>query len=164
MDQQTPPRECRPCTACCDGWLEINVEGARAKLGSPCPHSTGAGCNNYAHRPVNPCVTFRCGGRKEGSPYPDWMKPSESKVIVLFNQRTWQGMPVDVGVPVGASIPPQTLEWLKRFAEINHRPLLWSEQIMRDGAYTGQQRVAMHGPPAFQQEMAERIRMGEKLW
>lgn len=98
------------------------------------------------------------------SPYPEWLKPVQSKVIILFHRRTWQGMPVDVGVPVGQTIPPQTIEWLKRYAEINRRALLWSEQIVENGVFTGRQRVAAHGPPAFQQEMADRVRNNEKLW
>ena len=28
-----------------------------------------------------------------GSPLPEWMKPSNAKVIVLFNQSNWQGYP-----------------------------------------------------------------------
>lgn len=95
------------------------------------------------------------------SPLPDWMKPSNSKVIVLFNQSAWNGMPVDVAVPVGKRIPPRALNWLKQFAESNNRALLYSEQIMQDGVYTKQQSVAAFGPPEFQQEMAERAGRGE---
>jgi hypothetical protein len=98
------------------------------------------------------------------SPYPEWLRPDKSKVMVMFNRLTWRGLAVDVGVPVGQTIPAEALEWLKRFAEINNRPLLWSEQIVENGAFTGAQRVAAHGPPAFQQEMNERVRQGEKLW
>ncbi len=95
------------------------------------------------------------------SPLPDWMKPSNSKVIVLFNQSAWNGMPVDVAVPVGKRIPPRALNWLKQFAESNNRALLYSEQIMENGVYTKQQSVAAFGPPEFQQEMAERAGRGE---
>jgi len=102
-----------------------------------------------------------CGWRMNNSPLPDWMKPSNSKVIVLFNQSAWNGMPVDVAVPVGKRIPPRALNWLKQFAESNNRALLYSEQIMQDGVYTKQQSVAAFGPPEFQQEMAERAGRGE---
>ena len=99
----------------------------------------------------------------ENSPLPDWMKPNNSKVIVLFNQHAWRGFPVDVAVPVGRRIPPRALQWLQQFAERNHRMLLYSEQIVENGRYTKQQTVSAYGPPEFQQEMAERAARGETL-
>ena len=116
MAKPVPARDCRPCTACCDGWLQIKVEGVPVYPGRPCPHSTGKGCNDYANRPVDPCVHFICGWRRDGSPLPEWMKPSNAKVIVLFDQSNWRGMPVDVAVPVGRRIPPRALNWLQQFA------------------------------------------------
>jgi hypothetical protein len=156
-------RECQPCTACCDGWLQIKVNGIPAYPGRPCPHSTGSGCDDYANRPVDPCVHFICGWRMEGSPLPEWMKPDNARVIVLFNQHRWRGFPVDVAVPVGRRIPPRALKWLQQFAEANHRMLLYSEQIMENGRYTVQQAVSAYGPPEFQQEIAERARAGQSL-
>jgi hypothetical protein len=154
-------RECQPCTGCCDGWLQIHVMGTPVYPGRPCPHSTGSGCNDYANRPVDPCVRFICGWRMEGSPLPEWMKPNNARVIVLFNQHRWRGLPVDVAVPVGRRIPPRALKWLQQFAEANNRMLLYSEQIMENGRYTVQQAVSAYGPPEFQQEMAERVRTGQ---
>ena len=91
------------------------------------------------------------------------MKPNQSKVVVLFNQSTWRGLPVDVAVPVGRRIPPRALNWLKQFAENHNRALLYSEQIVENGAYTNKQSVNAYGPPEFQQEMAERAGRGETL-
>lgn len=91
------------------------------------------------------------------------MKPNNSKVIVLFNQSTWRGMPVDVAVPVGRRIPPRALNWLKQFAEQHNRALLYSEQILQDGIFTNEQSVSAYGPPEFQQDMTERAGRGEKL-
>jgi hypothetical protein len=99
----------------------------------------------------------------EGSPLPDWMKPNNAKVIVLFNEYNWRGYPVDVAVPVGKRIPPRALQWLQRFAEANNRMLLYSEQIVENGAYTKQQSVSAFGPPEFQREMEERAARGEPL-
>lgn len=96
----------------------------------------------------------------EGSPLPEWMKPSNSKVIFLPNQTTWRTMPLDVAVPVGKRIPPRALNWLKQFAENNNRVLLYSEQIEQDGVFTNKQRVAGYGPAEFQQEMAARFADG----
>jgi hypothetical protein len=97
-----------------------------------------------------------CGWRMNGSPLPEWMKPSNSKVIVLFNQSTWNGMPVDVATPVGKRIPPRALQWLRQFAESHNRALLYSEQIVQDGKFTNKQAVCAFGPPEFQREMAAR--------
>jgi hypothetical protein len=91
------------------------------------------------------------------------MKPSNAKVIVLFDQSVWQGMPVDYAVPVGRRIPPRALDYLKQFAEKHRRGLLYAEQIVENGAYTNRQAVSAYGPPAFQQEMAERMGRGEQL-
>ena len=99
----------------------------------------------------------------DASPLPEWMKPNQAKVIVLFNQRTWRGLPVDIAVPVGRRIPPRALNWLREFARNNNRMLLYSEQIVENGAYTQQQAVSAYGPPEFQQEMAEEARRGEPL-
>jgi len=137
------------------------IKGDPVYPGRPCPHSTGKGCNDYEHRPVDPCVHFICGWRRDDSPLPDWMKPSNSKVIVLFDQSLWRGVPVDVAVPVGKRIPPRALNWLQQFAQNNNRLLLYSEQIEQDGVFTRRQRVAAYGPPDFQREMADRFADGD---
>ena len=92
----------------------------------------------------------------DASPLPDWMKPNNAKVIVLFNQDRWRGLPVDVAVPVGRRIPPRALNWLKQFAESNNRILMYSEQVVENGVFTKQQSVAAFGPPEFQQAMADK--------
>jgi hypothetical protein len=92
------------------------------------------------------------------------MKPSNAKVIVLFEQSVWRDMPIDVAVPVGRRIPPRALNWLQQFAQSHSRVLLYSEQVVENGTYTNRQAVAAFGPPEFQQEIAERMRRGEKLW
>ncbi len=62
-------RQCQPCTACCDGWVQITVKGCEAYPGHPCPHSTGEGCDDYENRPVDPCRKFECAWVKSGSFY-----------------------------------------------------------------------------------------------
>lgn len=102
-------RECQPCTACCDGWVKIEVKGCEAYPGYPCPHSTGKGCDDYENRPVNPCRKFECEWVKESSYLPDWFKPSECGALVIDSVICWQGLAVDLAVPVGREIPEQTL-------------------------------------------------------
>ncbi|MBK1705497.1 hypothetical protein [Halochromatium glycolicum] len=93
------------------------------------------------------------------------MRPDQSGVIVLFAKRRWQGRPVDVAVPVGRSIPPRALAWLKAFAERQQRPLLYTAQTLsEDGGYAAQQQVFVHGPPAFREQVAAWQRSGQPLW
>jgi hypothetical protein len=99
----------------------------------------------------------------ENSPLPEWMKPNNARVVVLFDQHRWRGYPVDVAVPVGRRIPPRALKWLQQFAETNNRMLLYSEQIVENGKYTLKQAASAYGPPEFQEEMADLARRGETL-
>jgi hypothetical protein len=101
----------------------------------------------------------------DGSPLPDWMKPNNAKVIVLFDQTRWRGVPVDVAVPVGRRIPPRSLNWLKAYAESHQRCLIYSEQnVDAEGRYTQQQSFSAYGPPEFQMEMAQKAASGERPW
>ena len=158
------PRQCQPCTACCDGWVRINVSGFEASPGHPCPFSTGTGCSDYENRPEMPCRQFQCGWVQQGSPLPEWMRPDKARVMVLPDSRRWNGLPVDVAVPVGKRIPPRALNWLKQFAEKNGRPLIYLEHVVENGVYSDQPEVVGYGPPAFQQDVEQMIERGEKLW
>lgn len=140
------------------------IDGVPVYPGSPCPHSTGSGCDDYENRPVDPCHHFNCGWIVENSPLPDWMKPNNAKVIVIFNKLEWKGYPVDLAVPVGKRIPPRALEWLKKFSEENMRPLMFTEQITEAGKFQQQQLVFGYGPPEFQQEVLRWQEEGKKIW
>lgn len=164
MGKKAAIRTCQPCTGCCDGWVQMMIGDAHVYPGSPCPHSTGSGCDDYANRPKDPCDNFNCGWVVDGSPLPEWMKPSNAKVIVIFNKIQWQGIPVDVAVPVGKRIPPRALKWLMAFAEDNGRPLLYAEQNIVNGKMQADQNFIGYGPPAFQQWVHERQNTGQCLW
>lgn len=157
-------RACDGCTACCDGWVRITVAGFEARPGHPCPHSTGKGCDDYANRPEEPCRRFQCGWMLPASPLPDWLKPDQARVLVLFGQTAWQGRPVDLALPVGRRIPARALDWLKTFAERHGRPLLYTEQVRDRRGFTGEQLVTAHGPPAFQAAVRARQEAGQALW
>lgn len=157
-------RQCQPCTGCCDGWVQMVIDGCDVYPGHPCPHSTGSGCDDYDNRPVDPCINFQCGWVVDDSPLPDWMKPSNAKVIVIFNKLTWQDIPVDLAVPVGKRIPPRSLQWLKKFAETHGRPLIYAEQIEKNGVFQKQQSLIGYGPPAFQEQVKAWSDAGVKLW
>ena len=157
-------RQCQPCTACCDGWVQMNIRGADVYPGCPCPHSTGKGCDDYANRPADPCDNFNCGWIIPNSPLPDWMKPNEAKVMVLLNKLQWHGLSVDLAVPVGKRIPPRALNWLKQFAEKHGRPLIYTEQVVIDGKLQREQQTLAYGPPEFQQEVMQKMVQGQRLW
>ena len=157
-------RTCEGCTACWDGWVRITIDGQEAWPGHPCPHSTGSGCAIYEDRPEDPCRQFWCGWMLPNSPLPDWMKPDRAKVMVLFAKLSWQGLPVDVALPVGKRIPPRALNWLKAFAEREVRPLIWAECIEEDGELQKEQLFYAWGPPAFQQAVQQWQAEGRKLW
>jgi len=140
------------------------INGVDVYPGHPCPHSTGKGCDDYENRPVDPCDNFNCGWIIPDSPLPDWMKPNNGKVIVIFNKLEWNGLPVDLAVPVGKRIPPRSLKWLQQFSEENMRPLIYSEQIQKDGEFQKKQMMIAYGPPAFQQDMELRQKEGRPLW
>lgn len=157
-------RSCNGCTACCDGWVRMDIGGVAVRPGAPCPHSTGKGCAIYPDRPQDPCVNFICGWVMPGSPLPGWMHPPRGGCIVLFDKLRWQGIPVDLAMPVGSKIPQKSLTWLKDFAEQHGRPLIYTEQILHKGQYTGQQKVMGHGTPAFQHTLVQWLAEGRSLW
>lgn len=164
MSKKVKQRQCQPCTGCCDGWLKINVQGFYAQPGTPCPHSTGKGCDDYHNRPVNPCRNFECGWVMAGSPLPEWFKPSNAKVIVVFNKLTYRGVPVDLAVPVGKRIPPRAFNWLKNFANTTGRPFVFMENTKLNGKYTGESILHVHGPSDFCQYVKTIIEAGGSLW
>lgn len=140
------------------------IQGVRVYPGHPCPHSTGAGCDDYTNRPLDPCHQFNCGWIIEGSPLPEWMKPNNARVIVLFDKLTWNGLPVDLAVPVGKRIPPRALGWLQDFSRKHGRPLIYTEQVLQGGQFQPEQQVFGYGPPEFQQEVLSRMQAGIRLW
>jgi hypothetical protein len=151
---QVAERQCEPCTACCDGWLKIEVYGHQIDRGAPCPFSTGQSCKIYQQRPQDPCREFICGWRAHNSPLPEWMRPDKAGMILLAANFSWQGHPVDVAVRVGERPKNKALEWLKSFCAERKRPLLYQ---------AGEDWYAF-GPPAFQKDMHDRMERGERPW
>src|SRR6266849_2422929 len=74
-------RQCGTCTACCDGWLKIEVYGHQVDRGKPCPFSSGHCCTIYSTRPQDPCREFICGWLVGSSPLPEWMRPDTERWI-----------------------------------------------------------------------------------
>ena len=158
-------RECLPCTACCEGWLQLSVDNEDIYPGKPCSNcSKSEGCQVYDERPREPCQTFFCGWRVENSPLPDWFRPDIAKVIVLPNKFNWRLYPVDVAVPVGRRIPPRALQWLMRFTSAHQRLLVFMEQDSKEVTFNKSQQCLAYGPPLFRQEIEMRVKEGDRLW
>ncbi|MGD2129654.1 MAG: hypothetical protein PVJ33_13410 [Lysobacterales bacterium] len=118
------------------------------KPGRPCQHCMAAvGCAIYPDRPEKPCVTFKCAWLREGSPLPEVMRPDRCGAIVMTD-RKWHGAAVIMATPVGAEIPEETLEWLKAYSRETDIPLLFRENLSRDGKYNGIRKLG-YGPRWF---------------
>jgi hypothetical protein len=151
---ETTIRTCGTCTACCDGWLQIEVYGHRVRPGAPCPFSVNHQCSIYSERPQHPCREFSCGWLVASSPLPEWMRPDKSDMILLPANFQWRGRWVDVAVAAGPRPKNKALDWLKKFSFEKKRLLI----------YQVQETWFAYGPPAFQSEILQRIERGEKPW
>lgn len=146
-------RQCSPCTACCEGWLtstEIDMAP-----GKPCQHCTVQGCAIYESRPKNPCRTFKCAWLREDSPLPDEFRPDLCGAIVALNHQ-WNGWTVMRASPTGAEIPAETLDWIKAYAVKEGVPLMFQENLYKDGKFGGA-KIAGYGPPSFVQAVKSAI-------
>lgn len=152
--QAESTRSCGTCTACCDGWLRIEVRGHQVSPGKPCPFRVQHGCSIYDERPQHPCREFICGWLVASSPLPDWMRPDKSDLIMLAANFVWHGLPVDVVVAAGERPKKKALDWLMKFSTERRRCLIYQ---ISDEWFA-------FGPPAFQAEISERIARGEKPW
>lgn len=158
MDGAKHPRECASCTACCDGWIRVVVNGQLIGFGRPCPHRTDKGCGIYDERPVNPCRTFKCGWLIENSPLPDWMRPDKCGAITMLGKYKLPKWEVDAAVPAASDgIRKETLEWLQNFAFQNGRALLIVEPPTQETS-PQQTRIRAFGPDDFKQYIGTLIR------
>lgn len=145
------PRQCGDCMACCEGWLDADIDGIELKPGKACDHLCAAGCGIYARRPQDPCRNFQCAWLQAGSPLPDDMRPDQCGAIVMLD-RDWRGWQTIRAIPVGEAIPAATMEWLQAYAQESRRPLMFSA-LERDGQGWKRTPQTGFGPPAFVEEV-----------
>lgn len=145
-------RQCGECTACCDGWLKITVNGHAAYPGKPCYYNKGHCCSIYEKRPQEPCRNFVCGWLEPGSPLPEEFRPD--KLGVIFLRATWRGTPIYGLFPAGRDPDEALLAWTKQFSEATRRPFLYQAQ----GLWYA------HGPKEFQTEMLAKISREGRFW
>lgn len=86
-----PERQCGDCTECCKGYVWGEAHGKKFYAGRPCFYKGEKGCTIYENRPHDPCVTFRCGWLDAPDKFPEWLKPSISKLLAV-KQRTKNGI------------------------------------------------------------------------
>ena len=116
--------------------------------GKPCKHCELSGCAIYEHRPEVPCRRFRCVWLDNVAEFPEDMRPDVSGVIVLGG-RPWKEWDVLYAAPVGAEIPPQTLERLRIYTQQKDIPLIFYEHEIKDGSFTGNGRERAYGSEKF---------------
>jgi len=149
-----PARPCGDCSLCCDGWVKTRVLDHDIDLNKPCPFSSGQNCTIHETRPEDPCRIFFCGWAEPESDLPDWMKPSQSGIIVLSGRVSWAGRPVDVLVSAGKDPSKKLLDWYHEYSTKNMRPFI----------YERQQQWFAFGPKEFQYVVSQRLASGESLF
>ncbi len=146
-------RNCKPCTACCEGWLDIQTPVVQAHLGKACSHCKSEGCAIYEDRPQNPCQSFHCAWRQEGSLLPHAMRPDLSGVIVMTDKLQWEGEDVIMAVAAGSRIPARTFHWLCSLAQLSARKLVAVEYQPNAGGFNGEFNMHTNGSEDFRQVM-----------
>jgi len=92
-------------------------------------------------------MRFQCGWLQQDSPLPEEMRPDRSGVIVLLG-RTWHNWKVIYAIPAGTSVPPDSLEWLRTYAQSVGRPVIFHERLVSEGEFKGIRKLA-YGSAAF---------------
>ena len=146
-------RNCQPCTACCEGWIDFKTPVVKAHLGKPCAHCDKGGCKIYSDRPLDPCQTFHCAWRVEGSLLPLAMRPDQSGVIVMTDQLQWQGEDVITAVATGSRIPARTFHWLCSLAQLTSRQLAAVEYKREAQVLNGEFNLRTVGSEEFRRAM-----------
>lgn len=84
IELRVKKRQCGDCTKCCEGWLEADIYGHKMFPGQSC-HFLEKGCNGctiYSQRPQDPCKEYSCEWLDNSENFPEWLKPSNSGVII----------------------------------------------------------------------------------
>lgn len=161
---RTNQRNCLPCTACCEGWLDISEELVQAHVGQPCVNCSAQGCGIYESRPVNPCRTFYCAWRQKGTPLVDSMRPDLSGVIVVMDRLTWRDQAVIVAIPTGEQIPEDSMKYLMGLSSLTDLNLLTVRFEKHNDKFSGASKLSAYGAPQFVTDMKERFKDGVLVW
>jgi hypothetical protein len=135
-------RTCGDCTACCDGWLEGDIYGAKMGNGTPCRFIRPEGCSIYGSRP-DLCKTYMCGWIFPDSPFPENWRPD--KIGIIINAHEWEKKTVWFLIPAGNKPSEQVLEWMRAHTKATGEP-----HVIRT-----ERSDLCYGKPAFQRYMLE---------
>lgn len=138
-------RDCGPCTACCEGWLESKK--MELSPGTPCVHRSESGCAVYEERPQDPCRAFRCGWLARPEEFPESMRPDLIGTILIKGPTVdkWETIAL---VPAGESVPAEVLQWMTDYAEERQIPLIWHVRGKQADQFKGGKTFAK-GPDEF---------------
>lgn len=164
MQYKPNDRSCLPCTACCEGWLDVSELSVQAHVGRPCIECKSEGCGIYPSRPVEPCQTFFCAWRQMNTPLSDEMRPDLSGVIVVMDRMVWRERHVIVAIPTGEKISDKSLKYLQGLANLMDLNLLTVQHLMEDGKFTGASKLFAYGSLDFNEDMKLRFKDGKPDW
>ena len=102
-------RQCGECKACCEGWLSGQVNNHLFYPGCQCHYLGETGCTIYKDRPQYPCQDYNCEWLINET-VPEWLKPSESKVIL--STREIDGMRYLEVVEAGSKMTAEVMSWI----------------------------------------------------
>ena len=109
-------KECGDCSLCCEGWLIGNAYGNPFHINRPCVFLCNKTCVIYENRPPV-CIKYHCGWLQ--GLFPDWMKPTLSKVIVSIERDTDDNKYLKV-IPTEQHIDPEVFEFLDSWTKENN--------------------------------------------
>lgn len=158
MGSHQTVRECGTCTTCCEGWVNIEVNGTAIYAGHPCSNITPKGCAIYDSRP-DVCKGFDCAWLKNEMDLPEWMKPDNSNVII---QRL-HNVNVFTAIPVGKKISGRAMALLKEIAERHSFVLLYHERTKEKGAFTKAIKTMNHTPSGCAGELSKLKQIMDKI-
>ena len=117
-------RACNGCTKCCDGWLTGQAYGLHFYPGKACQFKGSTGCMIYLNRPKNPCVSFECEWKRNGS-IPEDIKPNKSNIIIV--QRSVDGIEYWGVSEAGKVDHERVSQWLATYHQDTGRNIvMWS--------------------------------------
>ncbi len=141
------PRECGTCTACCQGWLRIQVGDTAVEPGKPCPEIQNNRCAVYQNRPTA-CASFNCAWLINDLDYPDWMRPDNAKVILKYIDLVSSVSAIGA-IPTGTKVSPRVLNFLRQLSQQHQLPVLHFQRTKERGRYLPQVAVTAFGPPGM---------------
>ena len=140
---ETAPRICGECSACCRGRLSAEIYGHKMGQGVPCHYLKPEGCGIYERRP-EVCRSFMCGWLLPDSPFPEDWRPDKVGFIVRVD--LWQGNRCWFLMSTGADPGDDVLQWMREYSTASGEPHIVKKQ----------KSWLCFGKPEFQQAMIKR--------